>query len=463
MKKIFIILLLLSEHLLAQNYVADFALYDPDYEDDGVWEEEVSALKAMFFNYGWSYKIIDDTDIKNGILVSGTNRNYKALIAPGGWALTREYKVGLDGDSNIRNFVTNGGNYIGFCAGAYWASDIVDWAQTATGGNGEYNQENDYTEYNYHMDLLFASAKGPFGWTPWNGGDTASFQIAGINSANPIMSLIEMPDTTRFFYYGGPFFTNFTSTPDNYEIWVRTIPPAGTIPEARIGENKPAVIKFNYGIGNVVLFSYHPEILIGSDADNIKLTQFVNEDSISWDVGNQTLQEINLQSWNIVHAALQIAANQTVTKVETLPVILSLKIFLEGAYNSTASLMNTNLIGEIPLHAPYQEDTRTITNIPPDIVDWVLVELRTLPNGSAVASKSVLLNKNGNIVRDDGITNTITLNAPEGAYYIVVKHRNHLAIMSANKINLNTTYTTIYDFTTGSDKYYGNGGAKQLE
>lgn len=463
MKKQIFIFLLFAKFLLAQNYVADFALYDPDYEDDGVWEEEVTALKAMFFNYNWSYKVIDDTDIKNGELGSGTNKKYKALIAPGGWALTREYKVGLDGDSNIRNFVNSGGNYIGFCAGSYWASDIVDWAQTATGGNGAYNQESDYTGYNYHMDLLSASAKGPFGWTPWNNGDTSSFEIAEINTNNSTMNLIGLPDTTRFFYYGGPFFTNFTSTPDNYEIWARTIPPAGTIPEARIGENEPAVIKFNYGTGNVVLFSYHPEILIGSDADNIKLTQFVNEDSINWDVGNQTLQEINLQSWNIVHAALQIADNQTVTKVETLPVILSLKIFLEGAYNSTTNLMNTNLSSEIPLQSPYAENNRTITNMPTDIVDWVLVELRTSPNGTAVASKSVLLNKNGNVVRDDGITNTITLNAPEGDYYIVVKHRNHLAIMSANKINLNSTSTTVYDFTTGSNKYYGTGGAKQLE
>jgi hypothetical protein len=32
---------------LCQNYEADFALYNPDYEDDGVWEEEVQALKLV--------------------------------------------------------------------------------------------------------------------------------------------------------------------------------------------------------------------------------------------------------------------------------------------------------------------------------------------------------------------------------------------------------------------------------
>ncbi len=463
MKKYFYVYLFLSQLLFAQNYVADFALYDPDYEDDGVWEEEVAALKAMFFNYNWSYKVIDHNDINSGELGNATNRRYKALIAPGGWALYRELAITITGENNVRNFINSGGNYVGFCAGAYWASDIVDWAQTATGGGGIYNQESDYVKYDYSLDLLNASAKGPFGWSPWNNGDTASFQIAKINTSNSIMNLIGLPDTTRFFYYGGPFFTNFTSTPDNYEVWASAIPPIGTVPEGRIGEGDPTVIKFNYGLGNVVLFSYHPEILIGSDADNIKLTEFVNEDSISWDVGNQTLDEINLQSWNIVHAALQIANNETVTKITSLPVILSLKLFLQGAYNSGIQEMNTNLNPSIPFTSPYLENIRTITNVPSDIVDWILVELRTASNGNAITSKSVLLNKNGSVVRDDGVTNTITLEAPAGSYYIVVKHRNHLSIMSSEKINLNSISATTYDFTIGNSQYYGTGGAIRLD
>jgi hypothetical protein len=124
--------------------------------------------------------------------------------------------------------------------------------------------------------------------------------------------------------------------------------------------------------------------------------------------------------------------------------------------------MNTNLTGKIPTTSPYSENIRTVDAIPNDIVDWVLVELRTTPNGDAVASRSALLHKDGGIVADDGITNEIKLDAPDGDYFIVVKHRNHLAIMSANKISINSTSSTLYDFTTGSDKYYGNSGAKNL-
>ncbi len=431
----------------SQNYVADFALYDPSYEDDGVWEEEVTALKALFFNYNWSYKVIDHNDINNGELGSGNNRRYKALIAPGGWALNREIAVNVTGENNIRNFINSGGNYVGFCAGAYWASDIVDWAQTATGGGGIYNQESDYIEYDYSLNLLNASAKGPFGWTPWDNGDTASFQIANINTANPTMNLIGLPDSTRFFYYGGPVFTNFSSIPDNYEIWATAVAPKGTVPAARIGENEPTVIKFNYGTGKVIFFSYHPEVLIGSDVDNLKLSQFVNEDSLTWDMGNKTLDEINLQSWNIVHAALQIANNEPVTKITALPVLLSLKIFLEGPYNPSTNLMNTNLNGIIPLTSPYPENIRSVESISNDIVDWVLVQLRETANGSAVDSKSMLLRNDGNLVRNDDTTKVISLNVPQGNYFIVVKHRNHLSIMSANKVSLNSNTITSYDFT----------------
>ncbi len=142
--------------------------------------------------------------------------------------------------------------------------------------------------------------------------------------------------------------------------------------------------------------------------------------------------------------------------------LVKVKIFLEGAYDNTQQEMKTELAGEIPTTSPYPENIRTIDNIPADIVDWVLVELRTTPTGTTVASRSALLRKDGRIVADDGITNEIKLDAPDGDYYIVIKHRNHLAVMSANKVNINSSSSVLYNFTTGSDKYYGTGGAKLL-
>lgn len=144
-------------------------------------------------------------------------------------------------------------------------------------------------------------------------------------------------------------------------------------------------------------------------------------------------------------------------------VLLQTKIFLEGAYNSVNDEMNVNLNNDIPLTSPYLKDLRTVDSIPQNIVDWVLIELRTGTDSSTtVISKSAFLHKDGRIVADDGTTGEIKLNATDGSYYIVIKHRNHLSVMSKNPVVLNKSTSTLYDFTTGSEKYYGNGGAKQL-
>ena len=138
---------------------------------------------------------------------------------------------------------------------------------------------------------------------------------------------------------------------------------------------------------------------------------------------------------------------------------VDIKIFLEGAYDSNE--MTTTLGSSIPLQSPYTEDPRTVTSIPADITDWILVQLRTTASGSAVASHSAFLRKDGKIVGDDGTTEYIEIPASANDYFIVLKHRNHLAVMSANAMTLNNTVTS-YDFTTGSDKFYGTGGAKQI-
>ena len=55
------------------------------------------------------------------------------------------------------------------------------------------------------------------------------------------------------------------------------------------------------------------------------------------------------------------------------------------------------------------------------------------------------------------------LEASTGSYYVVVKHRNHLAVMSANPVSFTNQFVS-YDFTTNADRYYGGtNGAIQLE
>lgn len=138
------------------------------------------------------------------------------------------------------------------------------------------------------------------------------------------------------------------------------------------------------------------------------------------------------------------------------------KIFLEGAYNSSTNNMNVNLTSAIPNSSPFTEAPLTVKTIPNNVVDWILVQLRETASGNIIISQSAFLHKDGRIVSTDGVTGEIDLFAPAGNYYIVIKHRNHLAVMSKDPVPLNSSTSTLYDFTTGSDKFYGTGGAKQL-
>lgn len=144
--------------------------------------------------------------------------------------------------------------------------------------------------------------------------------------------------------------------------------------------------------------------------------------------------------------------------------IVQTKVFLEGPYNSGTHRMSTalNENGCIPTTSPYPENPRSVSSIPDSIVDWVLVELRNSSDGWAVTSKSVFLHRDGHIVGDDGTTDQITMNISEGSYYIVVNHRNHLSVMSANAIVLSSS-PILYDFVTSSDQFYGTGGCQELE
>ncbi|GBD89951.1 putative endoglucanase [bacterium BMS3Abin04] len=129
-------------------------------------------------------------------------------------------------------------------------------------------------------------------------------------------------------------------------------------------------------------------------------------------------------------------------------VTLSVRIFLEGPYSGHK--MTTNLSSVIPFEQPYNvspwnysgnetiDDSFTNSN---KIVDWVLVELRTgVSPGSAtnvVARKAVPVNEDGFIIDPNYRTTNVKFGVDPGEYFIVVYHRNHLAVMSSQKVMLN--------------------------
>jgi len=143
----------------------------------------------------------------------------------------------------------------------------------------------------------------------------------------------------------------------------------------------------------------------------------------------------------------------------------NIKVFLEGSYLGNAS-MDTKLARNnvIPLTQPYSSapwnynGNESVPEIKNDIVDWILLELRS-DETTVKHREAALLNRNGYIVSVDGSANFNFNNVSEGDYYLVIYHRNHLPVMSAKKIHVDQNGAAEYDFTKDSNATYGGKNA----
>lgn len=146
-------------------------------------------------------------------------------------------------------------------------------------------------------------------------------------------------------------------------------------------------------------------------------------------------------------------------------------VFLQGPlFNpSTAGLMNDDLRSNnyIPTTSPYADNATVDASIftitgNNAIVDWVWVELRQENDTTKiVASKSALLQRDGDIVALDG-SSILVLNASPGNHHVVIKHRNHLSVMSASPIVLLKNTATIVNFTASTFLTFGSNAQIQL-
>lgn len=146
-------------------------------------------------------------------------------------------------------------------------------------------------------------------------------------------------------------------------------------------------------------------------------------------------------------------------------------VFLEGAYQGNQE-MATNLLEQIPLEQPYYtapyfyDGDEKLESIPDNMVDWVLVEIRVgSPNISGeqgtlpIRTKAALLLDDGSVVATDG--NSLKFfDLQEGAaYYICIRHRNHLDVLTSKNIEASELMT--YDFTIDDQGIWGNNQVKQ--
>lgn len=160
------------------------------------------------------------------------------------------------------------------------------------------------------------------------------------------------------------------------------------------------------------------------------------------------------------------------------PVALSVapRATLAGPYSTSTGLMADGLraAGLIPLTEPYtalgftqvggggETVAPAVLGVTGNnaIVDWVLVELRPAEGPGILATRSALLQRDGDVVDLDGVS-PVAIAAPAGSYRVAVRHRNHLGAATLNAIALGATPITV-DLTSAATATFGTDARRSI-
>jgi len=162
-------------------------------------------------------------------------------------------------------------------------------------------------------------------------------------------------------------------------------------------------------------------------------------------------------------ARTTIQVNINITGSSSVVACPTLKVYLEGNWNGTEMTTTLNQQGLLPGQTPVSpfgvatpagqpykaapsnySGTETVSSYDSDVVDWVLVSLRTnISDANSVVYKSAaLLRKTGTVT----LVSACPLLNPSQSYSVVVEHRSHIGAASHQPIAIVANKIT-YDFT----------------
>lgn len=142
------------------------------------------------------------------------------------------------------------------------------------------------------------------------------------------------------------------------------------------------------------------------------------------------------------------------------------RVFLEAPFSNGILSTKLNSTVAIPNNHPYSIEPWNVKNdviinkFSENYVDWILIELRDNLTTTKY-SKPAILTSQGKVINPDGSDFSFK-NIESGDFYLVVKHRNHLSIMSSNKINIKNNEPINYNFTDSQSKAYGTNSMVDL-
>ncbi|MEM9226518.1 MAG: BPL-N domain-containing protein [Verrucomicrobiota bacterium] len=240
--------------LVAQQ-VADIVIYNDSGPNAGAWDPSINGIKAVANRYGYTYDEVTPEQLNDGLDLS---QYYRIFYMPGGWAGYYNRELNSTGDQAIRDFVTNGGGYMGMCAGAFYASDEVQWKPT---------ESTPLETYNYPSNMFLGTSRGVvLALAPWeldNNGDFPVLPDGGIMTTITInQDIVPLSaDTVTALYYGGPYFIAPPGGWGDIEILAQYDLPGD------IDDDKPAIIIVPYGQGELFLSALHPEVSYNFDTN----------------------------------------------------------------------------------------------------------------------------------------------------------------------------------------------------
>jgi putative intracellular protease/amidase len=204
------------------------------YADEGAGDRGIETVEAQLKEQGHEVIRVKGSEIAEGIL----SPEFDAVVFTGGSGSRQGNTLGEEGRENVRQFVSEGGGYVGICAGAYLACTGFSW------GVGVLDARTVSPRWRRGRGMIEVEV------TP------AGEEVSGIPAGTHLIR-----------YANGPILT-----PHGRD----DIPPFETVAFFRteVAENDtpvgimigaPAIARGEFGKGRVVVTSPHPESTDGLD------------------------------------------------------------------------------------------------------------------------------------------------------------------------------------------------------
>jgi hypothetical protein len=183
-----------------------------------------------------------------------------------------------------------------------------------------------------------------------------------------------------------------------------------------------------------------------------------------WDNNNSSTTPVENGAWLTAQAALTNFGDHAVGLSAEDYLYLLAKVLMEGPFRGKemgTELADKGLVPKTPPDIyPYNldpnKDLHVVDSIPQGVVDWIVLEFRDKPfNPTQRHFRTAFLRKDGKIVDMDGSTpvklsriSTNNLDTTGGYYWIAIRHRSHLTIMSKDSLYVGPSDKAMeYDFS----------------